>query len=159
VTDALLAARLDALHLRYARALDSGDMRAWADCFAREASYVCISRENVEQSLPVALMMDDTRARIEDRVKAVKEVWAGTFEEYLTRHFVQRMACAPAAGGRWSMESNFMIAYTTPQGEARLLTAGAYLDEIVLEGDEARLSSRKAVLDTSVIPRYLVYPV
>ncbi len=159
MADALVLARLDALQLRYARALDAGDMRGWADCFAGEASYVCISRENIEQGLPVALMMDDTRARIEDRIKAVKEVWAGTFEDYRTRHFVQRLAGAPAAPGRWSMESNFMVAYTTAQGDARLLTVGTYLDEVVLEGNEAKLASRKAVLDTNVIPRYLVYPV
>lgn len=151
--------RLDALQLRYARALDNHDMRGWSSCFAGEASYVCISRENVEQGLPVAVMMDDTRARIEDRVKAVDEVWAGTFEDYQTRHFVQRLACTQIAAERWSMESDFMVTYTTGPGDTQVLAAGVYLDEVVFEGDEAKLASRKAVIDANATPRYLVYPI
>ena len=66
--DPAIAAQLDELQVRYVSALDEHDMRGWADCFADEASYVCTTRENEEQHLPVALMMDDNRERIEDRM-------------------------------------------------------------------------------------------
>jgi anthranilate 1,2-dioxygenase small subunit len=159
MNNALTLERLDTLQLRYARALDKHDMRSWSSCFAREASYVCITRENVEQNLPVAVMMDDTRARIEDRVKAVDEVWKGTFEDYHTRHFVQRLAYTQIAEDRWSMESDFLVTYTAGPGDTQILAAGVYLDEVVADGGEAKLASRTAIIDANATPRYLVYPI
>lgn len=155
----LMLARLDALQLRYARALDNQDMLGWQSCFASEASYICKSRENVAQSLPIALMMDDSRARIEDRTKAVDQVWAGTFEDYQTRHLVQRASHAAISAERYAMESNFIVTYTTSRGDTQVLAAGVYVDEVLFEGDEAKFLSRLAVLDADATPRYLVYPI
>jgi len=151
---------IDALQFAYARALDSFDMQAWLTCFEDGAgSYICTTRENEEQALPLALMMDDSRARLGDRVRFIDEVWAGTFEEYTTRHFVQRLDCAETAPGRYAVESNFMVAYTTDRRNSEILCAGLYLDEIAINGAGARFTSKKAVLDTVTTPRYLVYPV
>lgn len=144
--------------MRYIRSLDDRNMRGWLDCFAEQASYVCTTRENIEQDLPIAMMMDDTRERLEDRVKAVEKVWAGTFEDYCTRHFVQNLMYEQVSESLWVAESNFMVTYTTATGGMQLLAAGVYADEILVEGGLARLVSRKAVLDASVMPRYLVYP-
>jgi anthranilate 1,2-dioxygenase small subunit len=150
---------VDTLQLEYARALDRADMIGWETCFADKASYICLTRESEEQSLPIALMLDDTRERIADRVKYVTRVWAGTFEDYRTRHFVQRMQCAESAPSLYAVESQFMVAYTSARGQSELLVVGVYVDEVIIEGDRARFRSRKAVLDTVVTPRYLVYPV
>jgi anthranilate 1,2-dioxygenase small subunit len=120
---------------------------------------VCTTRENEEQGLPVAMMLDDSRARIADRVKYVTRVWAGTFEEYRTRHFVQRLHCAGKGPSLYEVESQFMVAYTTARGQSELLVVGVYLDEVIVAGGRAKFRARKAVLDTVVIPRYLVYPI
>lgn len=157
--DADAIARIDALQLRYARALDMRDMTGWAACFGEGGSYVCIARENVEQGLPVAIMMDDSLARIRDRVTYIAKVWAGTFEDYQTRHFIQRTDCAPRGGGLYAVESNFMVAYTTARGRSEILVAGAYEDEIELGRGDAKFRAKRAVLDTVTTPRYLVYPV
>ena len=68
---------IDALHTAYVAALDQGDMAAWAGTFAAapEASYFCISSENDRRGLPLALMYDDCRGRIDDRVSFVTKVW------------------------------------------------------------------------------------
>jgi 3-phenylpropionate/cinnamic acid dioxygenase small subunit len=153
-----LLAQVDALQVSYIRALDRHDMDAWAACFADECSYVCISRENEEQGLPVAIMMDDSRARIGDRVTYITKIWAGTFEDYATRHFVQRLSCSARPGGVVSVESNFMVAYTTARGRSELLATGIYQDEVVIGADGPRFKSKRAVLDTVTTPRYLVYP-
>ena len=50
------------------RVLDGRDMPAWLDCFDNEASYVCTTLENEEQGLSLAMMMDDCRDRVRDRV-------------------------------------------------------------------------------------------
>ena len=155
-----ILAGIDALQLAYVRALDRFDMPAWLGCFEDGAgSYICTTRENEEQDLPLALMMDDSRARLADRARFIDEVWMGTFEEYATRHFVQRLDCAETAPGRYTVESNFMVAYTTDRRNSEILCAGIFLDEIVIEGAGARFASKKAVLDTVTTPRYLVYPV
>jgi 3-phenylpropionate/cinnamic acid dioxygenase small subunit len=159
VIDAASLAPIDALQLRYIRALDRRDLEEWAGCFGEVASYVCIARENVDDGLPLAVMMDDSRARIRDRVAYIRNVWAGTFEDYQTRHFAQRVACAPLAPGVFAVESNFLVAYTTARGRSEILVAGTYEDEIELIGDEARFRTKRAVLDTVTTPRYLVYPV
>lgn len=158
VTDPLLLARIDELQLNYVRALDQRDMQGWAACFGEQASYICISHENEEQGLELAIMLDDSRARILDRVTYVTKVWAGTFEDYSTRHFVQRLSCQEDRNGLLGVESNFMIAYTTSRGRSEILVAGVYHD-LIETGARMSFRSKRAVLDTILTPRYLVYPV
>ena len=59
--------------MTYLAALDRRDLDSWLSCFADEAGYVCITRENHDAGLPVALMLDDTRARLKDRVKFIND--------------------------------------------------------------------------------------
>lgn len=154
-----LVAQVDALQHRYVRALDRRDLAGWAECFGEKGSYICLPRENEEQGLALAIMMDDSRARILDRVSYITKVWAGTFEDYTTRHFVQRLECARTEGGLVTVESNFMVAYTTARGRSEILVAGVYYDEIEIGAPGALFRSKRAVLDTVTTPRYLVYPV
>jgi 3-phenylpropionate/cinnamic acid dioxygenase small subunit len=158
VADNEILGLIDALHLRYTRALDNQDMDAWLACFSRDGGYVCTTRESEQQSLRVALMLDDSYDRLTDRVRYVTKVWNGTFEDYTTRHIVQRVSCAPAADA-WTVESNFIVAYTTSAGSSDMLATGLYRDEIVIDAGTAALRSRTAVLDTITTPRYLVYPI
>jgi anthranilate 1,2-dioxygenase small subunit len=159
VLDPTLLGEVDALQIKYLAALDRHDLTGWLDCFADEASYTCITRENHEAGLPVALMLDDCRARLRDRVKFVTEVWSGTFEDYTTRHFVQRLDCSQADGGPLQVRSNFMVSYTNRRGASDILVTGVYEDAIDLERTGARFRAKRAILDTVTTPRYLVYPV
>jgi anthranilate 1,2-dioxygenase small subunit len=159
VTDPAALSLIDALQIRYLAALDERNMEGWLACFAEEAGYVCTTRENHDADLPVAMMLDDSRARLKDRVKFVNEVWSGTFEDYATRHFVQRVDCRPEGGGRFGVRTNFMVAYTNRRGGSEILVTGVYEDVVKIEGDDARFISKRAILDTVTTPRYLVYPV
>jgi 3-phenylpropionate/cinnamic acid dioxygenase small subunit len=150
---------IDALQIEYLRALDRRDWNGWLGCFDSEGSYICISKENVEQSLPLALMMDDCYARLQDRVTFITEVWAGTFEDYSTKHFVQRLECTETGPRQYAVASNFMLLYTARSGKSELLAAGEYKDDVILGPDGPRFRNKQAVLDTVTVPRYLVYPV
>lgn len=151
---------IDALQIAYVRALDDKDLGAWLRCFNAEGSYICRPRENEERNLPIALMLDDTHVRLEDRVKIIDEVWRGTFEDYTTRHFVQRLDCGPGdAEGTYRVRSNVLVMYSTDNGSSAVLVTGTYLDEVVLDESGATFRSKKALIDTSVTPRYLVYPI
>ena len=83
---------------------------------------------------------------------------AGTFEDYQTRHFVQRIACTPKGGDLYETGSNFTVFYTDSAGNTGTLVCGRYVDQIVLGSGGAKLKSRRAVMDTNVAPRYIVYP-
>ena len=157
--DPIVLARVDALQMKYLSALDRRDLASWLDCFAAEAGYVCITRENHDAGLPVALMMDDTRARLKDRVKFVNEVWSGTFEDYATRHFVQRLDCKESGKDRYDVLTNFMVSYTNRRGGSEILVTGVYEDSMRIAGANAHFFSKRAILDTVTTPRYLVYPV
>jgi anthranilate 1,2-dioxygenase small subunit len=159
VQEVELLALIDALQVRYARALDRRDLTAWLDCFASEASYTCTHRENVEQGLPLALMMDDCTERLRDRVKFITEVWAGIFEDYWTRHFFQRLEHRVQDDQLCTVTSNFSVFYTTNDGLSAVLAVGSYEDEVIIMPKGAKFRSRRAILDTSTLPRYLVYPV
>jgi len=155
-----ILAAVDALQVKYIRALDRHDMQGWLNCFAaEEAAYLCMSAENEQQGLPIATMMDDSRERLIDRVKFVTQVWEGTFDDYMTRHFVQRLDCAPNDDGSYSVESNFLVTYTTANRRSGILASGTYLDCVRLEAGQAVFRSKKALLDTITTPRYLVYPI
>jgi 3-phenylpropionate/cinnamic acid dioxygenase small subunit len=106
-------------------------------------------------------MFDDCRERLEDRVTYVNEIWVGTFQDYRTRHFVQRIGHRQVDKNTAEVVSNFSV-FMTPQdtGVTQVLAAGQYLDTVRLsDNGSAKLLSRRAELDTSVLPRYLVYPI
>lgn len=161
-SDIALEAALDRLFLADADALDSKDMKRWLSNYAEEeeASYYCRSAENTEHGLELGFMFDDRRARLEDRVTYVTEIWAGTFQDYRTRHFVQRLSHERIDEKTIAARSNFVV-FMTPEdtGMTTVLAAGRYLDAVRFEdGGDAKLLARRAELDTSVLPRYLVYP-
>lgn len=150
---------IDRLQTRYIRALDRRDMQAWLGCFAMEAGYTCISAENVDQGLPLAIMLDDCRERLLDRIAFIEDVWAGTFEDYKTRHFVQRLSCEATTDDLYAVESNVLVSYTTAEGRSEILVAGCYHDQVRVDSNGAVFVAKRAVLDTVATPRYLVYPV
>lgn len=154
---------LDALLVADADALDSKDMGRWLANYADEvdASYICLSRENEEQGLAIGFMYDDCRARLLDRVTYITQIWAGTFQDYRTRHFVQRVASERVDGQTWKVRSNFSV-FMTPEdsGVSEVLATGQYEDLVREQADGSiRLLSRRSLLDTTVLPRYLVYPI
>lgn len=149
---------LDSLQNSYINSLDSKDMDSWLACFTNDGSYICIAAENEANNLPIALMLDDCYARLQDRVTYITKVWAGTFEDYQTRHFTQRTSAEALGGNAYKVITNYHILFTPEQGQTNVLVTGHYEDEMVL-GDSPLFKSKKAVMDTNVSPRYIVYPV
>ena len=159
--DANNLARIDELQTRYINALDSKDIPGWLETFAvvPDASYICTTQESVDRNLPLALILDDCHARLQDRVTYITKIWAGTFQDYRTRHFTQRVSAEQISDNKVKVRTNFTVIYTPEDtGSSEVLTAGVYEDVISLANGSAQFISKKAVTDTSVLPRYLVYP-
>lgn len=158
-TELTLVERADRLQREYVRTLDNIDLVRWPALFAREASYVVNSRENIDLGLGLALILDDSRDRIEDRLLYITKVWEGHYNEYWPRHILGPGAPVRVEADEVEIETPFAI-YMSEPGEvgSRLLAVGCYRDVVVVEDDEARFASKLVVLDTTVLPRYFVYP-
>ena len=152
--------RIDELQNRYILALDNKDMHGWLATFAKrdDVSYACITAENDANDWSIALMLDDCRARLEDRIIFVNQIWKGTFQDYRTRHFTQRLSCDRQAEGSYRVRSNFVIEYTFDPDPTQVLAAGVYEDVVLLDDRDAYFLSKRAVYDTTVLPQYIVYP-
>jgi anthranilate 1,2-dioxygenase small subunit len=154
-----LLERLDSLQHRYVEALDSAEMERWLDCFSRrQAAYICIPEENERRGLPIALMLDDCRERIADRVSFITRIWAGTFEPYRTTHFVQRLSAEKLGEDRYRQVTNFSIMISPEAGSSYVLATGRYYDVVVIEDGQPLFAEKRAVYDSQILPRYIVYP-
>jgi len=159
--DANTLSAIDELQMRYVAALDEQNMPEWLATFSEDekASYSCNTAESWEAALPVALILDDCRARLQDRVTYVTQIWAGTFTEYRTRHLVQRTRCRRLEPDILEVKSNFVVTYTSaevPQPE--VFATGVYLDRIRREDRQMRFLSKTAIMDAHVLHRYMVFP-
>lgn len=150
---------IDDLQRSYINAIDQKDMNVWLDSFANEAQYICVTAESVEAGLPIAYIMDDCRARIEDRVRFVTKVWAGTFQDYRTRHFVQRLSCEILENQVIRTRSNFIVTFTrSDTRKTDIFASGTYLDDVVVAGGVAVFLSKQVILDADMLPHYMTYP-
>lgn len=150
---------IERLNLDYIRALDRHDMHGWLATFDKPGSYVCIARENEDRGLPIGYMLDDCYERLQDRVTQVTEIQPDAVEHYQPRHFTQLVDIQPLGGVAYRVETHFTVNYTPADtGRTDVLASGTYVDEVVVNG-EARFRSRRAVLDTNVVPRYVAYPI
>lgn len=148
------------LEQRYIGALDARCMADWLECFADDGSYYVIGADNDADGLPLCLMMDDCRERVEDRVTFVERVWPGSFEDYQTRHFIQPLELAPETGGTGLLRAlaNFTVFATDQKGRTSLFIAGQYHDRIRVEESGCRYVERRVVMDTFTTPGVIVYP-
>jgi len=156
-------AAIDDLQIRYIAALDDKDMQGWLATFAQapDSAYFLTTQQNVEENLPLGLIHDDNYARLQDRVNFVTRIWAGVYQDYQTRHFVQRTRCVQLGAGEYEVKSNFGLIFTpSDTGRAQVFTAGIYLDRVVINADgTAAFRTKKVINDTPALEQYLVYPV
>jgi len=75
-----------ALLAEYGALLDLGHYDGWLELFAAECRYSVVPRENYDAGLPVALILCDSRAMLEDRIDALRE--ANKFNILTDRHLI-----------------------------------------------------------------------
>lgn len=151
---------IESLNRDYICALDKLDMNAWLGCFSEQGTYTFISEENDRRGFPIAFMLDDCYERLQDRVTQVVDIQFDSSEHYQMRHFTQLVSNSESADGRLQAEFNFTIYYTQRDtNQTHILCVGRYQDIIAIENGVARFIQRRAITDTNVLPRYIVYPV
>jgi 3-phenylpropionate/cinnamic acid dioxygenase small subunit len=152
--------RVAAFHRGYIAALDDRNVEAWAALFAAESSYRIVARANLDRGLPLALVRDTTKGRILDRVTFIRKFWANNYQDYNPRHFIQVLDAKPSPDlpGAIVARTNVAVYFTEDSGRSEILAVGEYRDTLVTEDGELRIREKTVVVDTTVLPRYVVYP-
>ena len=152
----------DVLQCKYIAALDHQKMKDWLETFSKEdsTSYICTTAENSEGGFELAWILDDCRARLEDRVTFVTKIWAGTYSAHRTRHLCQRTSWKALDENRLEFESNFLVTYTaTDLRQTEVFATGVYRDIVSHdETGEMKFLKKEVIVDTHILHRYLVFP-
>jgi anthranilate 1,2-dioxygenase small subunit len=154
-----MAQLADDLLREYAATVDNGSLEEWPNLFADEACYQVILRRNVMLGRPVSLVLDDSKAKIQDRVIIIRRLWADKYSEYQSRHFWSVTKIAAINSTELRVQANLSVYATEQDGTSALLLLGQSDDRIVISAGEPRLKLRRVIVDTDVLPRYFVYPV
>jgi 3-phenylpropionate/cinnamic acid dioxygenase small subunit len=148
--------RVQDLNARYVEAIDEGRFEEWPELFTDDCEYRVTTAENVEQGLPLSIILATSRAMLRDRVKALRE--ANVYEAQRYRHILGSSRLVPADDGSVRVHTNFMVARIMHTGETMLFATGRYLDRIVLAGEAARFAEKTVILDSRQIDTLLAIP-
>jgi len=139
----------------YGRLIDEDNLEAWVDLFVEDGHYEIVSRENVEQNLPLSLILCDSKNMIRDRVMSLRE--ANIYNLHRDCHLIGLIRIEsemPLVGS-----APYSLFQSTIEGDSRLFSVGRYNFELVEH--EGRLAFRKltVVVDTGAIPTLLATPI
>ena len=147
---------VQALLAEYGGLLDLGRYDQWLGLFATECRYSVVPRENHEAGLPVALILCDSRAMLEDRIEALRQ--ANKYNIHIDRHIIGLPRIVAGQGGRTDIEAPFAVYQTDQEGETRLFATGLYRDRLETAGGALRIAEKLVLLDTAAIPTLLATP-
>ena len=147
---------VQALLAEYGGLLDLGRYEDWLALFAAECRYAVVPRESHEAGLPIALILCDSRAMLEDRIAALRQ--ANKYNIHTDRHIIGPPRIIASGAARIETEAPFAVYQTDPEGETRLFATGLYRDRIERAGDALHLAEKLVLLDTFAVPTLLATP-
>ena len=145
-----------ALLAEYGGLLDLGRYDDWLALFAAECRYAVVPRENHEAGLPVALILCDSRAMLEDRIAALRQ--ANKYNIHTDRHVIGLPRIIVAERDRIDIEAPFAVYQTDQEGETRLFATGLYRDRLESGAERLRIVEKLVLLDTFAVPTLLATP-
>ena len=149
-----LQAILD-LYADYALCLDERNFSSWPDFFAGDCRYEVHSRENWDLGLPSAMVYCDSHGMVQDRVSVLENTL--TFQYLHMRHLITNIRVSDSEGGAHKVTANYLVLYSTEEGETRIFSTGKYDAEVVVDGT-AKFRKLIVIADTSAIDNLLAVP-
>ena len=140
----------------YGALIDAARFDEWLGLFAQECGYQILPRENLDRGLPAALIFCDSRAVLEDRIRALRE--ANKYNIHTDRHVIGLPRLLAAKPGGVLVEAPFAIYQTDQEGETRLFATGLYRDQLEPVGDSLKIRDKLILLDTFAVPTLLATP-
>lgn len=155
--DPALRFEIEDLYAEYADVLDTEELERWPELFTEDAFYDVIPRENYERDMPLAIMRCESRAMMQDRVRAIRETLM--FEPRFVRHLISSFRMTHKDNGEIDVTANYAVLETLSDEMTKILNAGRYVDTLVRDDGILRFKKKRCVYDSSVVPNSLVYPV
>jgi 3-phenylpropionate/cinnamic acid dioxygenase small subunit len=147
---------VEALYARYAELLNEGPIAQWPSLFVEAGIYKAVTRENVERGWPLALMLCESRAAIEDRVYAIEHL-AVTIPRRV-RHMISGIVVTDR-GERMNVGANFAVFETLEGKTSMCFAAGRYQDVLTRDRDGAlKFVEKISIADGALIHTSLVFP-
>jgi anthranilate 1,2-dioxygenase small subunit len=140
----------------YAERIDSNRLEEWLDLFADEARYQIIPRENVEQNLPISIMLCTNKRMLIDRIMSLRN--ANEYNLHYDRHIIGRVRVKPKGEGTWRLDANYAVYQTTLEGRSSLFSVGQYCDTVRLDGDRLLFTEKLVIVDSFAVPTLLATP-
>jgi anthranilate 1,2-dioxygenase small subunit len=137
--------------------LDDDRLETWVDCFAENAVYRILSRENTERNLPLPLFHCENKNMIRDRVLSLRK--ANVINLHRDRHVTGAAKLGLGKGDLITAESSYALYQTTFEGVSRLFSIGAYRDCISIEEGKALFVERTVIVDMFSVPTMLSTPI
>jgi 3-phenylpropionate/cinnamic acid dioxygenase small subunit len=144
------------LFAAYGALIDAAEFDAWLALFAETCTYHIVPRENYERGLPAGLVYCDSRAMLEDRIRALRE--ANKYNIHTDRHLIGLPRLTGEGGDATLVEVPFAVYQTDQEGETRLFATGLYRDRVVVEAGRLKFRDKLVVLDTFAVPSLLATP-
>jgi len=141
------------LFAEYGALIDASRFDEWLGLFAGECHYRIIPRENFDRGLPAALIFCDSRAMLEDRIRALRE--ANKYNIHTDRHLI---GLPRILDDGIAAEAPFVVYQTDQEGETRLFATGLYRDRLQLVGSRLKIRDKLVLLDTFAVPTLLATP-
>jgi anthranilate 1,2-dioxygenase small subunit len=137
----------------YGSLIDEGKFEEWLDLFAAECSYQVMPRENFDRGMPAALIFCDSRAMLEDRIRALRE--ANKYNIHTDRHII---GLPRTLQGGVLVEAPFAVYQTDQEGETRLFATGLYRDRLEIVSRRLKIRDKLILLDSFAVPSLLATP-
>ena len=137
----------------YGALIDMAKFDEWLDLFAEECRYQIVPRENFDRGLPVALVFCDSRAMLEDRIRALRE--ANKYNIHTDRHVI---GLPRIFEDGLALEAPFAVFQTDQEGETWLFATGLYRDRLEISGRGLKIRDKLILLDTFAVPTLLATP-
>jgi len=148
---------IEALYADYAAALDDDQLERWPGFFTADCLYKIVPRENWERGLPIALMLCESRAMLEDRVHAVRGT--AVFAPRTFRHIIGQFRVKTVEPEKYAVAANYVVFQTMVDQLTHILNAGKYMDTVVRTPEGLRFKEKICVFDSVIVPNSLIYPV
>lgn len=152
-----LRLELEALYAEYIACIDNDELERFPEFFCDACLYKIQPRTNFERGLPLATWLSESRAMLEDRVLAIRQL--STYGPRYLRHVVSGIRILGWNGDAVRCEASYAVFETLPDELTRVFQVGRYLDRIVVDGGRLRFAEKLCVFDSELIPNTLVYPI
>lgn len=141
----------------YAHYIDDDRLEEWLNFFSEDCVYKILSRENVEQALPLELLSCRNKNMLRDRILSLRE--ANIFNIHFDKHIIGAIRILGEQQGNYRIQANYSLYQTNQDGESILFSVGTYRDLITFSNDAPLFKEKIVIVDTFAIARLLSTPI